>query len=154
MLLRIEKRGGLGMVAVCVRKVFLILNLISFFLLSACGGGGGGGGDSSSSGSQSKPVIETGVFLDNAVEGMRYISGGQSGFTDKDGKFKYEHGKSVRFEVGGIIVGNCVGKAFVTPVDLVPGATDETNTTVINITKFLLAIDDDDDPQNGLKITE
>ncbi|MBW1865897.1 MAG: hypothetical protein JRI64_09760 [Deltaproteobacteria bacterium] len=39
-----------------------------------------------------------------------------------------------------------------TPVDLVPGARDETHQTVKNITRFLMSLDDDDDASNGITI--
>jgi len=41
-----------------------------------------------------------GVFIDSPVEGVKYISGSQSGITDADGKFTYEAGKTFGVVVG------------------------------------------------------
>ena len=52
------------------------------------GGGGTGGGVSSL-------VIKTGYFVDSAVAGVDFVSGGQSGTTDAAGTFTYEEGKQL-----------------------------------------------------------
>jgi len=41
-----------------------------------------------------------------------------------------------------------------TPLDLVPGAISEVDDTVTNIARFVQTIDDDDDPTNGITVTE
>jgi hypothetical protein len=43
--------------------------------------------------------------------------------------------------------------SILTPVELVPGAQDETNPIVTNIIRFLQTLDDDGDPANGITIT-
>jgi formylglycine-generating enzyme required for sulfatase activity len=99
------------------------------------------------------PVVKVGSFIDSAVGGLRYESGGQSGETDASGNFNYEDGNTVTFTVGGITVGTATGQSMITPVTLVSGAKDGTNTTVTNITRFLMTIDDDHNPNNGITIT-
>jgi len=113
-------------------------------VLAGCGGGGGGGGTTTSEGQ----------FIDAAVEAIGYTSGGQTGFTDANGKFTYENGQSVTFSIGDIVIGSANGKAIVTPVDLVNGAVDETNAVVTNIVQFLLTIDDDNNLSNGIQVTQ
>lgn len=115
--------------------------LVSLALLSACGGGGGGGGPS-------------GTFLDSAVSGMDYnTSAGSLGTTDAGGRFRYEaEGVQVTFLVGDIVVGIAPGAAVLTPLDLVPGAIDETDDEVTNVARFLQTIDLDQDPGNGIEI--
>lgn len=97
--------------------------------------------------------ILTGQFLDSAVAGLKYESGSQSGKTDSTGGFSYEEGQVVVFSIGPVIIGECTGKDFITPVDLVSGAVDASNDTVLNITRFLLTLDNDDEPENGTEIT-
>lgn len=115
--------------------------------LAACGGGGGGGGSSSSSTSLS------GTFSDSAVSGLTYVINGVSAKTDATGKFNYKSGDTITFKVGDIVLGSGVGKPFMSPVTLVGGASDETNTTVTNIAKFLQTVDDDNNTSNGIQLT-
>jgi hypothetical protein len=132
------------------KSVFHILLGLCFITLAACGGGGGGdGGGITPSG----PTILQGVFLDSAVEGLAYSSGGQSGTTDASGTFSYEQGATITFKVGDIVLGTANAQSIMTPISLVSGAVDETNPIVINIVRFLMTIDDDNDPSNGIQIT-
>lgn len=98
-------------------------------------------------------AIKEGVFLDSAVEGITYASGAQSGTTDSAGTFKYEEGKTVKFLLGGIHLGEGTAKATMTPVDIVDGAENSSNTTVLNISRLLQTLDEDGDPSNGIKIS-
>lgn len=108
---------------------------------------GVGGGDNSVGGLQ-------GVFLDSAVEGLEFNAGGLFGTTDNAGRFFYDPGTPITFFVGDIQVGTGPGTALMTPLSLVGGATDEMNGTVTNITRFLMTIDDDRDPDNGIQISD
>ncbi|MEE8057981.1 MAG: hypothetical protein V3T17_09110 [Pseudomonadales bacterium] len=125
---------------------------VAFVAVTACGGGG-----------SSTPTTETpppqpptaqGIFLDSAVEGLRYVSGGQSGLTDANGTFTYEVGASVTFTIGDIEIGTAQGAAILTPLEFVPTALDESDPMVVNILRFLQTLDDDGDPDNGIQITE
>ena len=113
--------------------------------LSSCGGGGDGGPG---------PALEgEGRFLDSPVEGLEYSSGDISGVTDSWGTFAYDAGEgTVRFFIGDIVLGEGAAHATMTPVSLVAGAEDETDPTVTNIARFLLTLDDDADPANGILI--
>lgn len=111
--------------------------------LAACGGGGGGGGGPS------------GVFLDSAVNGVEFVpAAGGGGLTDANGRFRYDNGQTVLFRIGDVILGVATGAAVVTPVDLAPGAVDETDEEVINLARFLQTIDLDQDPDNGITVDE
>jgi len=115
--------------------------------VSACGGGGSDGGGVVSG-------VASGVFVDAPVQGLAYTSGAISGTTDALGTFQYEPGQSVTFALGNVTVGTiAIGKSRVYPIDLVPGATDETHATVSNIVRLLQTLDDDGDPSNGILIT-
>ncbi|WP_444994742.1 hypothetical protein [Aliikangiella sp. IMCC44359] len=131
-----------------VRKFIPVFGLI---FLSACGGS-----SSNEPESPSNPPTQTttGVFLDNAVEGLAFSSGAQSGLTDSAGTFTYEVNATVTFTLGDIEIGSASGKATLTPLDLVSDAVDETNPHVINILRFLQTLDDDGDVENGILITE
>lgn len=124
-------------------------------LLSSCdsGGGSGGGGDGGGGNTPSSPT-NSGTFIDSVVSGLSYKAGSQSGITTINGVFTYGSDQSVTFSIGDITIGTTTGKATVTPVDLVQGATNETDPTVTNIAAFLQTIDDDDNPSNGISITE
>jgi hypothetical protein len=128
-------------------KAALCTGVLAALILAGCGGGGG---DSSSA---SQTSASTGVFVDSAVAGLTYVSGGTTGKTDSTGAFQYTAGNTVTFKVGDIVLGTVTPKAVITPVTLVSGATDETNATVANIAKFLQTIDDDNNPANGITIS-
>lgn len=119
-------------------------------LLAALSGLGACGDDST--GSSSTPV--QGQFADVIVDGLDWSSGGASGRTNGFGEFTYVSGNSVQFALGDIPLGAGVGRPWMTPVDLVAGATDETHPTVTNMGRFLQTIDDDDDLGNGIQVTD
>lgn len=123
------------------------LSIIFSLILSACGGGGGG------SENPSETTPQQGIFLDSAVIGMAYTSVSYSGKTDANGTFNYKPGEAITFSIGGITIGNATGASVLTPISLVSGATDETHPTVINITRLLLTLDDDNNPDNGISIS-
>ena len=135
--------------------------LASFGLLSvalvACGGGGGGGSSDGGGGGGTGgggTVTNTGIFVDSTVEGLRYVTDSLEGQTDAGGRFNYRPGETVGFYVGDILIGAATGALELSPIDLVPGATNENHPTVTNIARFLQTIDDDGNPSNGIRITE
>ena len=82
-----------------------MLLIVTVSLLSACGG---------SSGSSS--ATATGKFIDAPVVGLPYVSGGQTGVTGPNGEFTYEVGNTIKFTVGGIVLGEVPAQAIITPV--------------------------------------
>ena len=149
-------------------NIFLILCIS---LLAACGGGGGGGTEcfsvdcvdfsidpfdpldfsDPSPGPNTKTVL-SGRFIDSAVEGLRFETPTQSGFTDANGTFKYINGEAVSFFIGDIMLGTSPGITRLTPMNLVPG--DSSNPEVINILRFVQSLDEDNNPDNGIRITD
>lgn len=117
-------------------------------LLAACGGGGSGGG----SGSSSAETL-SGVFIDSPVQGLRWESGDLSGTTDAAGTFQYTSGATIQFYVGDILLGEATGDSVIIPLNLVVGAQDISDNTVTNIVRFLITIDNDNNPANGIDIT-
>ena len=120
-------------------------------LLSGCGGGGeSNSGEDGNSGTS----VKTGIFLDSAVEGIKYKSGRFSGITDKNGKFNYNEGDNIEFHVGDVLIGQCIAKDIITPLDLVESNNNIYNDNVINISKFLQTLDKDENNDNGISISE
>lgn len=127
-----------------VLQLFLVF-IVSTTLIN-CGGGG-------SSSNTPTTTTATGYFIDSPVQGLTYVSGSQSGTTDASGKFTYEVGKTVKFSVGAISLGEVIAKGKMTPVDLVANA-DASNTKVLNITRFLMTLDSDGNATNGITISD
>ncbi len=123
----------------------IALTTFSLFGLSACGGGG--------SGDASSVVINSGVFKDSNVTGLSYVSGGQSGVTNLAGSFIYEEGEDVAFSIGKVDIGSGAGKAVMTPIDLVTNGT-LASPEVINKVRFLMMLDKDNTPSNGIEISQ
>ena len=144
--------------------------LLPLFLLTACGGsdgdvsdasgnnnGGISDGNSNNDGGGSNPPpaepnLEVGQFKDSNTTGLSYVSGSQSGVSDENGKFTYEAGNTVTFSVGGVELGTSTGKSVVTPLDLELGGTSG-SLKVQNITRFLMMLDEDGNPENGISIS-
>ncbi len=120
--------------------------LLATLFVAACGGGG--------SGPDSGTKELSGQFLDSAVSGLRYeTSGGSSGITNASGTFNYRAGERVKFYLGDILLGEAKGAATVTPIDLVPNASDASDPTVQNIARLLQSMDEDGNPGNGITIS-
>jgi PKD repeat protein len=129
----------------CKRIVLSVMFLFAITLLTACGGGGGGGGDTS--------TANTGTFIDSPVQGLDYLTTTQKGTTNSQGSFTYETGEEITFSIGDVVLGTTLGKSIITPLDLVPGAQDETDPTVTNILRLLQSLDVDGDPDNSIYLT-
>ncbi len=115
----------------------------AILVLSACGGGGGGNAGASAGGAAA-PAVFQGVFTDAPVAGLSYAtSSGASGTTNSAGQFNYAAGDTVTFSVGGLTLGSAAptttsaGTAVVTPVSIVPGASDASNPKVTAIGQLL-----------------
>jgi hypothetical protein len=89
-------------------------------------------------------VVKTGIFVDAPVEGLSFVSGGQTGVTDASGTFRFEAGANVKFMIGNVVIGQAPATTLMTPLDLVK-TVDATATTadarVIQITQFLMTVD-------------
>ena len=122
------------------RKVLCVgfILLLAFLAVSGC--------SSDSSGSRH------GIFMDSVVDGLTFNTETLSGETDFQGRFVFKPGEMVTFSIGGIILGTTVAQNIITPLDLVNGAQDEKNPTVTNITRLLITLDEDSNPENGITI--
>ncbi len=112
--------------------------------LAACESGGGnpaGGG-----------ATATGILKDSNVSGLSYVSGSRTGITGPDGAFTYEVGTPVTFSVGGVTIGTATGKSVLTPIDLVSAGSSK-SVQVQNIVRFLMMLDQNGDPTDGITIS-
>jgi hypothetical protein len=100
----------------------------------------------------STKTVLSGRFIDSAVEGVRFETPTQSGLTDVFGIFKYIGGETVSFSIGDILLGTSTGRTRLTPMDLVPG--DLNNPQVVNILRFVQSLDEDNNPDNGIRIPD
>lgn len=125
--------------------------LLSSFVI---GCGSGSGSDSTSTDTSS---LQSGYFLDSAVEGIKYVRIDENGtvvdsnVTNEDGMFYYLLGELVRFQVGNVVLGTLTPKEIVTPEDF--NETDYNTTGSINRVRFLVGIDSDKS-KPGIQISE
>ena len=115
-------------------------------LLSGCGG--------SSSGSDAPSDSMQGVFLDSPVAGVSYETETHSGTTDANGSFFYMEGEMIHFMLSDVFMGQATAAPVMTPIDIVPGATNSTHPTVTNMIRFMQTMDIDNNPDNGITITQ
>ncbi len=130
--------------------LFLCLCLsIAIPVFTGCSRGGG------SHVAQTPVNAQTGSFIDSPVEGMQYSTPTWSGYTEPNGGFYYQKGEKIKFFIGGIYFGEVTATGVMTPLTLegLDELTSE-NTTVINMSRILLTLDQDRNPGNGITITE
>jgi hypothetical protein len=126
-------------------------NLINFFvilayilILTSCGAGND---------YHHPQPVNKGVFLDSAVEGLTYVTKTLSGMTDSNGTFEYRRNELISFYIGKILIGQAIAQPQITPMDLFADVSDIAAPCVINLCRFLQALDTDMDPENGITIT-
>lgn len=123
------------------RRSSSILALLALLgLVTACGGGGGGGSS-------------TGTFVDSPVSALRYEGPKYSGTTTDSGQYQYVDGDEVCFYIGFIPLGCGEGRGVFSPLDLYPDARSDDD-RVLNIVRFLLSLDGDGDPSNGIDVRD
>jgi hypothetical protein len=124
-----------------------LLAIAAGLTLAACGG------SDNPSAEPSKPVAQTGVFLDGAVEGLDYVAGSAAkASTNAKGEFVCNPGDTVAFSVGGLALGSSPCGAVITPLALAATASVQDD-KVVNRLLALQLLDDDSDPSNGIRLT-
>ena len=111
----------------------------SIALVGCSSSGDSGGVDTSISSS-----IGTGYYIDNAVTGVDYVCGNQSGVTGVDGNFTFEVGKDCAFSLADVMLRKVTAANLVNDAKIV-----ENNITVATL---LQSIDADGDLNNGIQI--
>ena len=128
----------------------ILIVLVMTILFSGCGGGGGSSDTSN----------KTAYLIDSAISGVEYTCGDISGVTGENGEFTYNNNCKVTFKLGGIVLGNIDGSSInddnsVLPADLLGLDRENTSDTkIINLIQFLQSIDDDNNPDNNIVITD
>lgn len=134
----------------CYVTGFLITALGT--MLAGCGSSGGGEGSTDHGAEDPGP---TSLFVDSPVAGLGYDGVGGDGVTRANGEFDFKEGASVTFSVGGIVLGTLVPGVYSSPLDMVEGADELSDSdTVLNIVRFLQTLDADSDPSTGIDVTE
>ena len=112
----------------------------------------------------SEIVTKYAVLFDSIVMGAKYDAGhGITGVTDENGRFRYIEGQSVKFYVGNVFIGegkpvdkpsdiSVVTDKIITPLDLADAGEDIDNLEVLKIVRFLMALDDDNNASNGMRL--
>ena len=134
------------------RLIGIVVAAVAVSLAGGCGGGSSTGQDSGA-GATPAPTgtvaSTTGVFVDDPVRGLHYVSSASSGETDAQGTFRCVPREAVTFSIGNVTLGSTQCASVITLLDLVPGA-DSRNTLVQAIASFLQSSDGDGDPGNGV----
>ena len=133
----------------------LIVGWLCAVSMVGCGGSsdGGSGSSAQTKGSTSDVEVKTGYFVDAPVMGLRYRTNSRAGVTDELGRFDYLPGERVVFSLGGTVLGSAEAGDIMTP-----GSLDDTGQwdgpQAINIARLLITLDADQNPLNGIEITE
>lgn len=131
-------------------KVLTGAMIAGTLVLSGCGG------DSSDRPAKTEAAKGKAYFVDSAVSGLRYKCGSDSfKLTGEQGLLSCDVGQTVSFYVGDILLGKAKmagGTGFITPLTLatVDGVVDENK--MANLARFLISLDMDGDPDNGIQI--
>jgi hypothetical protein len=95
----------------------------------------------------------SGIFRDPKIVGLGYRSGTLLGLTDQDGRFSYQIGQPISFNVGAVELGTiAVAEPTVTPVDLLANGSGN-SPYVLNVVRLLSMLDQDGDSTNGIQIS-
>ncbi|MBT1444092.1 hypothetical protein KJI95_06085 [Shewanella sp. JM162201] len=94
--------------------------------------------------------VQSGLLLDSPVAGIGYRTETQSGVTDAMGYYRYLPGESVVFFIGDLAFPAVTATGLLTPEDI---AADDATTT-LNIARILQTLDDDQNPENGISLSD
>ncbi len=129
-----------------MRGIYLI-SLAFVLILTACDGEKKSA--SKESGAKPQTGATTGILTDTAVGGVAYLaSSGAAGTTDEKGVYKYNHGDTVEFKLGSLIIGKVKGTPIVTPMELA----GDSSIRLQNLLVLLQSLDADGNPENGISI--
>jgi len=120
---------------------------VCLFLLTACNSWG--------ESTESQTVaLSTGLFIDSPVSGLGYKTPSRSGKTSKSGEFSYQTKERVKFFIGDIELGEALGRPEITPLTLVPEATNAAHPKVNNMVRLLMTLDKNGNPDDGIAISD
>ncbi len=123
-----------------------LLSIAMAAALTACGGS-----DNPVPAIPAKAQIN-GQFYDSAVSGLEYAAGDAAkASTGPNGEFTCRDGDTVSFTIGGVALGSAPCATVITPVQLAGAAASDAR--VVNRLMALQLLDEDGDPQNGIKLS-
>ena len=111
-----------------------------------------------------KNTTKNAVLYDSIVANARYDAGsGITGYTDSNGMFRYIEGQNIKFYIGDVFIGegqpvakpagvSVVTDKILTPLELVGAGADISNPKALKIVRFLMSLDRDHNPDNGIDI--
>lgn len=99
----------------------------------------------------SQSSILTGNFIDGNVEGLNFNTESQSGTTNSLGEYQYIEGETITFSIGSLVFPTVPAAMVLTPFQLASGSANQLPTT-LNIARLLQSLDDDGNPDNGIRI--
>ena len=102
---------------------------------------------------ESSAIATSGNFKDTNVIGLAYSSGSYIGTTEENGSYTCETENNITFSLGNIELGTVLCRQLITPIELFANSDIDT-LGVVNIVKFLTIVDDDNDLENGINITQ
>lgn len=138
--------------------------LLAGLLLSSCNGTSVVGAGQTSS----TPIIH-GIFVDSSVKGLKYETIRMSGTTDEAGKFSCYEGEIVKFSLSDgankISIGEILCRKVVSPIELLTSGTFSIENDITELfiddqlrvkrsLQFFQSLDDDNNPNNGINITQ
>lgn len=104
-----------------------------------------------SGGSSVDTDVQTGAFVDSAVQGISFSTESLNGVTNADGEFDYAPNENVTFSIGGLVFPAVQAKEYVSPVDMGDTLMNSTSATT-NIARLIQTIDADGNTSNGIEI--
>lgn len=131
------------------KKLWLGVSVATALTLTACGGGSSNNDNHHDNTAPSD--VAAGVFLDSAVEGLEVWQDGKSiGKTNAQGAFQYHTaGGALTFKLGELVLGSTMPAPVITPANLRTNKNE-----VVRILQILQSIDNDQNLDNGIQITE
>gem|GEM_PF-170053 len=121
-------------------------------MLASCGNSNSSSAPAGSGGNTTPPPPSelNGYFIDGPIGGAHYSIQGKNSIllTSGNGEFKYFSGDIVKFAIGGINLGQATAAEFITPRQI-----QANEQAAINLSRFLLTLDEDKNADNGIQIS-
>lgn len=99
---------------------------------------------------------KTGILRGSVIEGVSYQDAGSStanGLTDGLGHFGYDIGDNVTMSIGSATLGTATAGPLLTSVDFFQPGGNGQSTNVLNLERFLMMLDKNNDTTDGIQIS-
>ena len=94
-----------------------------------------------------------GFFRAGNVAGLEFVAGTRAGITDATGAFICDEGERISFSIGAVTLGD-TACASVAHAAALTASRSPTDPAALNIMRFLMMLDQDENPNNGIAISE